>query len=206
MPEAPEHPPTTGRWKCGLLGRVTILRSGFVGAALLGLLSGHVMGQAGPATSAPPATPPGNAGAFAKDGQVWGGLMYAASKPPPTTLGHPVPQEMGDVVKRLEKVFPAYSHFELLGQHNQVVFREYESWVVPSREVFIKVDSKGTMKDGGLNLHIQFWQGQNVLVKTDTVLRKGSPLVIGGPKWRDGQIVFVLVLRDPEAEKKTAAE
>ncbi len=135
---------------------------------------------------------------FARDGQVWGGLVYGAAKAPATSQGFPIPPEMEDVVKRLAKVFP-YTHFEMLGQHNQVVFREYESWVVPSREVFIKVDSKGTSKDGGLNLHLQFWQGQNVLVKTDTVLRKGSPLFIGGPKWRDGQIIFVLVLKDPEA-------
>jgi len=52
---------------------------------------------------------------------------------------------------------------------------------------------------GGVNLHLQFWQDQQVLVKTDAVLREGSPLFIGGPKWRDGQLIFVLMLTKPES-------
>ena len=36
---------------------------------------------------------------------------------------------------------------------------------------------------------------QQVLVKTDAVLHAGSPLFIGGPKWRDGQLLFVLDLQ-----------
>ena len=89
-----------------------------------------------------------------------------------------------------------------LGQHSQVVFREYESWVVPSKDVFLKIDSKGAAINGGLNLHVQFWQGQQVLVKTDTLLQPNSPLFIGGPKWRDGQLVFVLLLKKVEGAAK----
>jgi hypothetical protein len=37
-----------------------------------------------------------------------------------------------------------------------------------------------------------------VLVKTDTLLQPNSPLFIGGPKWRDGQLVFVLLLKKVE--------
>ncbi len=35
--------------------------------------------------------------------------------------------------------------------------------------------------DGGINLHVQLWRRTKVLVKTDTTLKKGSPLIIGGP-------------------------
>lgn len=135
----------------------------------------------------------------AKDGQVWGALVYASNKAPEAKATEEPTPDFPDLAKRLGKVFP-YSHFQVLGQHTQMVFREYESWVVPSRDVFLKLDSKGAAKDGGLNLHLQFWQGQQVLVKTDAVLRAKSPLFIGGPKWRDGQIIFVLLLKKVDRE------
>jgi hypothetical protein len=83
----------------------------------------------------------------------------------------------------------------VLGEHLQDVFREYESWVVPSKDLFLKVDSKGPAPGGGVNLHLQFWRDQQVLVKTDAVLRPGSPLFIGGPRWREGRLIFVLALQ-----------
>jgi hypothetical protein len=150
-----------------------------------------------PAPAAAPVTPAISAEKTAKDGQVWGALIYGTPKAPEEKGEALSPPEFPDLQKRLGKAFP-FKHFEILGQHSQVVFREYESWVVPSKDVFLKLDSKGTSIDGSLNLHLQFWQGQQVLVKTDTVLRKGSPLFIGGPKWRDGQIIFVLLLKDAE--------
>jgi hypothetical protein len=150
-----------------------------------------------PAPAAAPVTPSISAEKTAQDGQVWGALIYGTPKAPEGKAEAISPPEFPDLQKRLSKAFP-FKHFEILGQHSQVVFREYESWVVPSKDVFLKLDSKGTTVDGSLNLHLQFWQGQQVLVKTDTVLRKGSPLFIGGPKWRDGQIIFVLLLKDAE--------
>lgn len=129
----------------------------------------------------------------ATDGKVWGALIFASNKSDGGTAEKP-PEGLADLPQRLGKVFP-YQHFEILGQHLQDVFREYESWVVPSKDLFLKVDSKGPAPSGGVNLHLQFWRDQQVLVKTDAVLRSGSPLFIGGPKWRDGQLIFVLVLQ-----------
>lgn len=149
------------------------------------------------AQPAPP-TAPISADRAAKDGSIWGALVFASHA---TTSGDATAEKpvdgFPDLAKRLGKVFP-YSKYEVLGQHTQVVFREYESWVVPSKDVFLKVDSKGAAKGGGLNLHVQFWQGQQVLVKTDTLLQPESPLFIGGPKWREGQLIFVLMLKNVE--------
>ncbi len=134
----------------------------------------------------------------ATDGKVWGALIYAttdASKLTGST--EKAPDSQKDLNARLAKVFP-YTQFEIIGQHVQDVFREYESWVVPSRDLFLKIDSKGPAQGGGMNLHLQVWREQQVLVKTDAVLRTGSPLFISGPKWRDGQLLFVLNL---EAKK-----
>lgn len=180
------------------MGRLVCRGLVFAGVALLGMLGGSLPAQTPAATPKASDPAPGiSADQAAKDGQVWGALVYGSPKAPEGKAAVPTYAEFPDLTQRLGKVFP-YKHFEVLGQHNQVVFREYESWVVPSKDVFLKLDSKGMSIDGGLNLHLQFWQGQQVLVKTDTVLRPGSPLFIGGPKWRDGQIIFVLLLKNPE--------
>jgi hypothetical protein len=131
----------------------------------------------------------------ATDGKVWGALVYATTDAAKLTGSYEkAPENQKDLFGRLGKVFMPYTHFEIIGQHVQDVFREYESWVVPSRDLFLKIDSKGPAPDGGMNLHLQVWREQQVLVKTDAVLHPGSPLFIGGPKWRDGQLLFVLDL------------
>ncbi len=190
-------------------------RVGFVAGLLLGtLLVGH-RGSFGQAQSAaPPAAAVENPAvptqapsaastqnlAAAQDAKVWGGLVYASNEANGGDAAGD-PKEFPKMAARLGKIFP-YSQFRLIGQHAQVVFREYESWVVPSREVFLKLDSKGPAEGGGINLHVQFWQGQQVLVKTDAVLREGKPLVIGGPKWRDGQVIFLLNLQKVESARR----
>ena len=135
----------------------------------------------------------------ARDGQVWGALVYASDKQPAEKADPPA--EFPNLSARLAKAFP-YKHFQVLGQHSQDIFREYESWVVPSKDLFVKLDSKGAAKNGGIKLNIQFWQGQQVLVKSDTELLPNSPLFIAGPKWRDGRLVFVLVLKKVEPSHK----
>ena len=142
---------------------------------------------------------PVSADKAAKDGRVWGALVYATDKKPEEA--QKAPAEFPDLEKRLAKVFPQ-RHFVVLGEHSQVIFREYESWVVPSKDLFLKLDSTGAAKNGGINLHLQFWQGQKVLVKTSTVLQPASPLFIGGPKWRDGRLIFVLLLKKVELQPK----
>ena len=103
-----------------------------------------------------------------------------------------------DIRERLAKVF-SEKHFTLLGQHTQEIFREYESWVVPSKELFLKIDSKGPAPSGGMQLHIQLWQGTKVIVKTDAILKADSPLFIRGPGWRGGHLIFVVMLTAQKA-------
>lgn len=132
----------------------------------------------------------------ATDAKVWGALVFATNdaKEAATMPKVDVPAEFADIPQRLGKAFD-YKRFEVIGQHLQDVFREYESWVVPTKDLFLKVDSKGPAEDGGMNLHLQFWRDQQVVVKTDTVLKPDSPLFIAGPNWRGGQLFFVLVLQ-----------
>lgn len=130
----------------------------------------------------------------ATDGHVWGALIFATNDATQLTgAKEPIHAELPRLNERLAKVFP-FKHFEILGQHRQDIFREYESWVVPSRDLFMKIDSKGPADKGGVNLHLQVWREQQVLVKSDAVLRKDSPLFIGGPPWKQGRLIFVLFL------------
>jgi hypothetical protein len=131
----------------------------------------------------------------ATDGRVWGALIFATNDTTQLNSAREqaAPVKLPKLNERLGKVFP-FKHFEILGQHQQDIFREYESWVVPSRDLFMKIDSKGPADKGGVNLHLQVWREQQVLVKSDAVLRVGSPLFIGGPPWKDGRLIFVLSL------------
>ncbi len=139
----------------------------------------------------------------ATDGKVWGAVIYAtADKAHLTGVKSDDPGPVKDLQARLARVFQQWRHFEVLGQHTQDVFREYESWVVPSTDLFLKVDSKGPDSGGGIHLHLQFWRQEQVLLKTDALLRPQSPLFISGPKWRDGQLLFVLLLAEENGANK----
>lgn len=156
--------------------------------AMMLLAAGSVMRAQEPLSVKKPAT----------DGKVWGALIYA-SKGEAMEVPADVPANLKDLPLRLAKVFP-FTRFEIIGQHHQDIFRQYESWVVPSKELFVKLDSKGPADGGGMKLDLQFWREQEVLVKTATVLRHDSPLFIGGPKWRDGRLLFVLQLTTGEGK------
>src|SRR4051812_21643322 len=64
--------------------------------------------------------PPINAEKAAKEGTIWGGLIFATDVPP--LERRPPPGEFPDLPRRLARVFP-YKHYEVLGEHNQVIFR-----------------------------------------------------------------------------------
>ena len=133
------------------------------------------------------------------DAEIWGGLLYAVG--PDTDAADQDSEPSGidatalaDLQKRLAIVFGDDKTYHLVGEHTQGLFKQYESWLVPSKELFLKLDSKGPADGGGVNLNLQLWQEKKVIMKTDATLRPGSPLFIEGPKWRDGNLVFVVLL------------
>lgn len=125
-----------------------------------------------------------------RDQYVWGALVRATNQEivqPAKVL------DMG-LLERLGGTF-SFRHFQLLGEHTQPVSPEYETWVLPSEELYLKVDSKGP-HEGGLGLHLQLWRRQNVVLKTDVILSAGSPIVIAGPKWGEDQLLLVVQLQE----------
>ena len=103
-------------------------------------------------------------------------------------------KQLADMKERLAKTFKK-KNYRLLGTHSQDVLKDYESWVVPSKDICLKIDSRGPNGSNGINLHIQLWQEKKVLVKSDVTLKAGQPIFIGGPDWRKGRLVFVVVMK-----------
>lgn len=128
------------------------------------------------------------------DATIWGGLVYATDK----ELEKGAEAVEKDLSERLGKVkaFKDYKSYTLLGQHTQdIVYSDFTNWVVPSDNFNLQFETKGIDKKGSLNLMLKLWQDQQVLVKTDATLHKDSPLIIAGPKWRNGRLIFVVVLK-----------
>lgn len=153
----------------------------FAGAALLG------------AQEAKPAALP----AAAAEAQVEGMLFFASNDPKAPAQEDKAavePALLQNTTERLAKAFK-FQHFHLIGHHRQKIFKEYESWVVPSKDLCLKMDSRGPAEKGGINLHLQLWQDKKVLVKSDAVIRRDRPVFLGGPDWRGGRLIFVVVLK-----------
>ena len=157
-----------------------------------------VLGMLAGSCPVPAQEKPGVSGASAaSDASVEGYLFFAANDPAAPPQEEKVaaePSVLTDMEARLGKVFP-YSNYHLIGRHSQKVFKEYESWVVPSKDLCLKIDSRGPAEGGGVNVHLQLWQDTKVLVKSDAVLLEGKPIFLGGPEWRRGRLIFVVRLK-----------
>ena len=135
--------------------------------------------------------------AAAAEAQVEGMLFFASNDATAPAQEEKVTVDealLKDTTARLGKTFK-YGHSHLIGRHQQKIFKEYESWVVPSKDLCLKMDSRGPADGGGVKLHLQLWQDKKVLVKSDTILRKDRPVFLGGPNWRGGRLIFVVVLK-----------
>ena len=106
----------------------------------------------------------------------------------------------GDTAKLtpgLKKVFPA-AHYFLLGRHTAPASEKYPVWLMPSPQFPLQIENTGSTADGGLNLYWKLWQKEPLpvkdreLVKSNTILTKAAPIIIGGPKWRLGRLIFVV--------------
>lgn len=126
------------------------------------------------------------------DGDVWCGLYLALNQAGERGAEPDEFQKL--LLTQLGKAFPDYAGFRLIGENHQSIFKEYECWIVPSKQLFLKVDSLGNQLDktGGIHVHLQLWQQEHVLLKSDAILRR-QPVFITGPKWGDsGRLIMVL--------------
>ncbi|MCB1232300.1 MAG: hypothetical protein KDN19_18775 [Verrucomicrobiae bacterium] len=128
------------------------------------------------------------------DCDVWCGLF--AAQPDESEID--ASEEADHLLDQLQIAFPEHRSFRLIGENSEKVFKEYECWIVPSKQLFLKIDSLGTHPDksGGVHVHLQLWQKDHVLLKSETILRR-QPVFIAGPKWGEkGQLIMVLKLME----------
>ena len=101
-------------------------------------------------------------------------------------------------IKRLQSIPKMrFKNYRRLGEDVQSVFRSYENWLSPlkpSEEILLSFESRGSSKDGGLKLDLEFWQQHRKVMKSDPVLHIGQPLIILGPKWRGGTLIIAVEL------------
>ena len=127
-------------------------------------------------------------------------LMYYATD----TDGSEAPEKINETAADnahtaplLRKAFSTKNYF-LLGKHTAPVSRKYSIWLKPSPQFPLQIENTGRTNDGGLALYWILWQKEPLptkdreLVKSNTILRRDTPIFIGGPKWRKGRLVFVI--------------
>ncbi len=137
----------------------------------------------------------------------------SAPKPPTLTAllfyatdgdGADAPDRISDTakeVRRHETVLRQASkakNFILIGKHSAEAQSRFSIWLKPSPQFPLQLENTGTTPDGGLSLYWILWQKEPLpikdreLVKSTTVLTSKTPLVIVGPKWRSGRLIFVV--------------
>ncbi len=120
---------------------------------------------------------------------IWSALVLATKEETP----RPAPDQLEEIAPTLKKVF-GYNTFYLLGDKKKSLVTGGEEWLIPSEEFFVKV--KCLSRDPAhYNLAIDLYRGEKLLVTTQARLAKDAPLIIRGPQWGRGQLVFVLEVR-----------
>lgn len=129
------------------------------------------------------------AGGAEERDQIWSALVLATNAESPA----PVPKALEPYASMLQRIF-GYSQFEIVGQHSQTIDSEQEKWLLPSKHLFLRVDSQRSRK-GEHRLNLALFQDQRLLVETKADLGERSPLFIRGPLYGQGQLIIVLVVR-----------
>lgn len=119
---------------------------------------------------------------------LYGALILATTSEHPT----PVPEELRGQAENLKAVF-GYNEFRLLGQKRKSVPTGTEDWLVPSRQFFLRVDTKNPLPNG-YALGLTLLRENRVLVQADVKLCRDQPLFIRGPFVGQGQILILLMV------------
>ena len=104
----------------------------------------------------------------------------------------PPPEALRGQAKNLEEVF-GYNEFKVVGERRKTVVTGQEDWLVPSRQFFLRVDTKSPTQ-GGYSLGLQLLQQDRVVVDADAKLSRERPLFIRGPFVGQGQLLILLMV------------
>ena len=126
--------------------------------------------------------------ARAEGDMLYGALIMATKVEHPTSP----PEELHTQAANLQAVF-GYNQFRLLGQKREVVTKGTEDWLVPSKQFFLRVDTKNPVPDG-YALGLELKREDHVIVSADVNLNRKRPLYIRGPFVGEGQLLILLMV------------
>ena len=128
------------------------------------------------------------ASARAEGETLYGALIIATKVEHPT----PPPEELRAQAENLHTVF-GYNEFRVLGQKRKLVSKGTEDWLVPSRQFFLRVDTRNPVA-GGYALGLELRKEDRVIVEADVKLNRDRPLFISGPLVGQGQLIILLMV------------
>ena len=120
---------------------------------------------------------------------VWSGLVIAENVPQPQLI----PPELTRIEGSLKKFF-GYNQFQVIGQSQKILKTGQEDWLATSKFFALHVDARGET-EAGYVLNLKLYKEKELLLETDTMLSKRSPLVVKGPQVGGGQLLLVLVVQ-----------
>ncbi len=128
-----------------------------------------------------------------KSAQAQGDTLYGALILA-TKVDHPAspPDELRSQAASLRTVF-GYNEFRVLGHRRESVKKGTEDWLVPSRQFFLRVDTKNPVT-GGYLLGLELLKEDRVIVQADVKLDRERPLFISGPLVGQGQLIILLMV------------
>lgn len=126
------------------------------------------------------------ASAQAAGDRIRSALVLATRETPPK----PVPPQLEEAAPVFREVF-GYDTFYLLGEKRREITADAESWLVPSRELFFKVECLKREETHYL-VRIELYQEKKLLLSTEARLARDAPLYIRGPHWGKGLLILML--------------
>jgi hypothetical protein len=120
---------------------------------------------------------------------VWSGLVMAENVAQP----QPIPFRLNRIEGSLKRFF-GYNQFQVIGQSQKVIKTGQEDWLATSKFFSLHVDARGERK-GGYVLNLKLYKEKELLLETEAMLSKRSPLVIKGPQVGGGQLLLVLTVQ-----------
>jgi hypothetical protein len=95
-----------------------------------------------------------------------------------------------------------YTHYRLLGEDTQPLYRSYENWaepLKPSDEVMVRFEAQSEPRSHQALLDLELWLSRKKTIKTDARLAHGKPLYVLGPEWRGGRLIIAVSFINPKS-------
>lgn len=125
-------------------------------------------------------------GAHAAGDRIWSAIVLATRETP----SKPIPKALKDYAPTIVKVF-GYNTLYFLGDKKQDIKTGEESWLVPNKELFFRVQCL-KREVSTYVLQVDLYQEKTLLLSTTVRLARDAPLYIRGPQWGKGQLILLL--------------